>query len=665
MGWSEECYVMDWSYKFAFDEIEEMMENRPWLLVDDDFASADNDAFLGIQKQLMLARGWDWFARAIRGRVYPKLGLTTMTAWDREHNPDQGDVDPESVAKVQQKFPGISVVSLVGLPHVVSGPPLGQDVLSRIGTQAQRWHRGLNKTADDNESDFSTPYYKDEFQFEIADVDRYATDKYFANLTLQETDKLYSIGFQMYNYQVGITGSVQYWHYEKNELSQAKKTFKELKRVLAKTMSKIEFHRPPMAVITPMVRAAFQPIDLRHKERSGNYFYNWFEELSKEPDWRTTLYGNRYPAPVIQTIEAFWRADDEGKEITTKGNSSRSRVLLYKPSCGMIPKYAANQDRLRQLWKDSGFGRGFAGGAGAGAALIWLMSYLSPMQIQRQMENGVSPEEIMTQVMADNPSLVPPAEPEISTPDPAGAAFNADLAENPANSLEMVDNSLETDKMSRGLRNNNPGNIERNNTAWQGMSEDQTDERFITFDSPEYGIRAMARVLKNYGRRHGLRTIEQIIGRWAPASENQTNSYIQHVSQELSIPPATPLNLDDDALLGRLIRAIIEHENGTSPYDDETIARGVQLEKTSATTTGVFRHSYREIDQLKLRQLNNLYGKYVRELARDGFSEQQVGKALADMGVSSDSISLLIAGVFRMAENTWNYKYADANLGRM
>lgn len=406
---------MNWYYKFAFDrvafdEIEEMMENRPWLLVDDDFTSADNDTFIGVQTQLMLARGWDWFTKVIRGRVYPKLRLTTITALNQERNPNQGDVDPESVAKVQQKFPDVSVVSLVGVPHVVSGPPIEQDVLSRIGSQAQRWSRGLNKMsrkfADDTESDF--PYFKDEFQFEIADVDRYATDKYLANLTLQETDKIYSIGFQMYNYQVGITGAVQYWHYDKNEFVEAKRTFKELKKVLAKTMSKIEFHRPPMAVITPMIRAAFQPIDLRHKERSGNYFYNWFEELPKEPDWRTTLYGNRYPLPVIQTIETFWRADDGSKEITVEG-TSRSRVLRYKPSYGMIPKYAANQDRLKQLWSDAweragNFAAGAAAGAGAGSVLLWLMGLMPPLQIQQQLENGASPDEIITQVTPEAPA---------------------------------------------------------------------------------------------------------------------------------------------------------------------------------------------------------------------------------------------------------------------
>jgi len=299
---------MNWSYRFAFDNTEQMMNNRPWLLVDDDFSSADNDEFISIQKQLLLQRGWDWFKNAIRGRFFANLNLTTVTTWNGERNPGQGDPDQESISKVQQKFPNVSIVSLIGNPHVVVGPPVTQDILNQVSRNAStRWKQKLTKIAADKEE--FRPYYKDEFQFEIADVDRYATDKYFANLVLQETKNLYSIGFQMYNYQVGITGSVQYWHYELNELDRAKKAFKDIKSALIKTMSDIEYNRPPMAVITPMIRSALQNIDIGRKERSGNYFHNWFEELAKEPDWRTTIYGNRYPEASIQYIDAFWNND--------------------------------------------------------------------------------------------------------------------------------------------------------------------------------------------------------------------------------------------------------------------------------------------------------------------------------------------------------------------
>jgi hypothetical protein len=67
----------------------------------------------------------------------------------------------------------------------------------------------------------------------------------------------------------------------------------------------------------------------------------------------------------------------------------------------------------------------------------------------------------------------------------------------------------------RGLYNNNPGNIRKSPTKWLG-EVDGTDDAFETFQSPELGIRAIVRILLTYQRRHGLDTIEEMIGRWAP-----------------------------------------------------------------------------------------------------------------------------------------------------
>jgi hypothetical protein len=129
--------------------------------------------------------------------------------------------------------------------------------------------------------------------------------------------------------------------------------------------------------------------------------------------------------------------------------------------------------------------------------------------------------------------------------------------------------------MTRGIRNNNPGNI-RHGDNWQGMDAVQPDQSFITFTSPEWGIRAMTRILRNYQRRHGLYTIREIISRWAPPEDNNdTESYIAHVSRVLGIGPDEQLFVDDHMV--PLIKTIIKHENGTQPYSDGQIAKGIQL----------------------------------------------------------------------------------------
>lgn len=133
-------------------------------------------------------------------------------------------------------------------------------------------------------------------------------------------------------------------------------------------------------------------------------------------------------------------------------------------------------------------------------------------------------------------------------------------------------------KIPRGIRNNNPGNIDYNpNNNWQGqLSHDPSiEKRFARFKTPFYGIRALAKLLLNYRRLHGLRTVSQIISRWAPTSENSTHSYISAVANELGVSSDTEFALNQKNL-ERLTAAVIRHENGRQPYADDLIARAVQ-----------------------------------------------------------------------------------------
>lgn len=125
---------------------------------------------------------------------------------------------------------------------------------------------------------------------------------------------------------------------------------------------------------------------------------------------------------------------------------------------------------------------------------------------------------------------------------------------------------------TRGLRNNNPGNI-RLGTDWQGMAANQTDPDFVQFISPEYGIRAMAKILDTY-LSEGVDTIRSIITRWAPPSENDTQAYIDDVSSTTGIPPDQTVT---SAQFPVLIGAIIQHENGINPYTSQVIDAGVAM----------------------------------------------------------------------------------------
>ena len=129
------------------------------------------------------------------------------------------------------------------------------------------------------------------------------------------------------------------------------------------------------------------------------------------------------------------------------------------------------------------------------------------------------------------------------------------------------------EKLPRGIRNKNPGNIKLG-TDWDGLSAEQTDPTFCIFDEAVMGIRAIQRILLTYRFTHKKATIDEIIYRWAPPSENSTDKYVEFVCKKLEKEKDVKLNNSMEDYLP-LVKAIIQMENGMQPYDDELIVEGM------------------------------------------------------------------------------------------
>ena len=86
---------------------------------------------------------------------------------------------------------------------------------------------------------------------------------------------------------------------------------------------------------------------------------------------------------------------------------------------------------------------------------------------------------------------------------------------------------------SRGMRNNNPLNIRHSADRWEGAREEQTDKSFVQFKTMAYGYRAAWKVLESYWKHFKTQrqpfTVCSIIVRWAPPSENATDTYVRTV----------------------------------------------------------------------------------------------------------------------------------------
>lgn len=129
--------------------------------------------------------------------------------------------------------------------------------------------------------------------------------------------------------------------------------------------------------------------------------------------------------------------------------------------------------------------------------------------------------------------------------------------------------------LTRGERNNNPGNIRLvKSVAWHGQSEEQDDSAFVQFIDPVYGIRAIARIMRSY-EREGMLTLTDAIDRWAPPNENNSRAYIDAVCAQCGVSASD--RVDFAAIMPQLVRAIIFHENGRCIYSDELINEGVSM----------------------------------------------------------------------------------------
>lgn len=130
--------------------------------------------------------------------------------------------------------------------------------------------------------------------------------------------------------------------------------------------------------------------------------------------------------------------------------------------------------------------------------------------------------------------------------------------------------------MSRGLKNNNPGNIRLSSTKYSGETEPSADKEFKQFETAAWGYRALFVLLHTYDVRHGLRCIEDMIRRYAPPSENDTERYVSFVSYRSGIPRRQIIDTSSETDMKPIATAISRMENGVEA-ETEQIDEGWEL----------------------------------------------------------------------------------------
>lgn len=144
-----------------------------------------------------------------------------------------------------------------------------------------------------------------------------------------------------------------------------------------------------------------------------------------------------------------------------------------------------------------------------------------------------------------------------------------------------------------GIRTNNPTNLlvvePADAEPWVGLTDRALVQNELSglyhyeFETPQKGIRAAERTLQTYQEKYGLRTIRQILSRWAPAKSNPLDAYVAKVEVWTGLDADEQINVFDFDTALRLIRAMVRFENGPPPdgrddwYPEAVYEQGLRL----------------------------------------------------------------------------------------
>jgi len=141
----------------------------------------------------------------------------------------------------------------------------------------------------------------------------------------------------------------------------------------------------------------------------------------------------------------------------------------------------------------------------------------------------------------------------------------------------------------RGKRNNNPFNIDYSpKNPWDGQigiepKSPNGTQRFSAFIDPVFGARAFFKLLETYKSKHKIDTVQKMVQRFAPDTENDTSAYAEFVAKSLGVNVSDKIDLTDKDTAISIAKAKAQFENG---IDTKDVISEVDLIRAQQLATG-------------------------------------------------------------------------------
>jgi hypothetical protein len=149
---------------------------------------------------------------------------------------------------------------------------------------------GLIKTA---------AFKQEEWAHSFGDYQRWVVDAYEVRLFKTKTPAKITISLNVWNGHLGEMTFQEFWKYGSNEDSKASTAYRKMVGIaedVTKQFTSGEDSEAPNNQIANVLRAKMWEADRENLAKSNIPSINYSrQKASYEPDWRSSLYGNRYP----------------------------------------------------------------------------------------------------------------------------------------------------------------------------------------------------------------------------------------------------------------------------------------------------------------------------------------------------------------------------------